>query len=101
MNLDAVSVHQVQKINISWIVRCLKVNSLSRKNFWGFKHNRSATNQIFYIHQILEKNWKCNRKAYDSVSTEVMKNILIEFGIPVKLARLIKMCLNEKQVKFV
>jgi hypothetical protein len=67
--------------------------------------NRSITDQIFYIWQILEKKWEYNstlhqlfvdfQKAYDSVSSEVLYNILIEFGIPRKLVGLIKMCLNE------
>ena len=35
------------------------------------------------------------KKAYGSVSREVLYNILIEFDIPMKLARLIKMCLTE------
>jgi hypothetical protein len=35
------------------------------------------------------------KKAYDSVRREVLYNILIEFGIPMKLVRPIKMCLNE------
>jgi hypothetical protein len=35
------------------------------------------------------------KKAYDSVGREVLCNFLIEFGIPMKLVRLIKMCLSE------
>jgi hypothetical protein len=56
----------------------------------GFPHNRSTTYQIFCICQILGKKW-----AYDSVKREVLYNILIEFGIPMKLVRFVKMCLNE------
>jgi hypothetical protein len=53
------------------------------------------------IRQILEKKWEYNeavhqlfidfKKAYDSVRREALYNILIEFGIPKKLVRLIKM----------
>jgi hypothetical protein len=35
------------------------------------------------------------RKAYHSIRREVLYNILIVFGVPVKLVRLIKICLNE------
>jgi sorting nexin-29 len=65
--------------------------------------------QIFYIRQILEKKWEYNgtvyqlfvdfKKAYDSVKREVLYNILLEFGIPKNLVRLIKMCLNETYSK--
>ena len=34
-------------------------------------------------------------KAYDSVRREVLYNILIEYGVPKKLVRLVKMCLTE------
>jgi hypothetical protein len=34
------------------------------------------------------------KKAYDSVSMEVMYTIVIGFGIPMKLVKLIKICLN-------
>jgi hypothetical protein len=63
------------------------------------------TNHIFSIRQILEKKWEHNeavhqlfidfKKAYDCVRREVLYNILIEFGIPMKLVRLIKMWLSE------
>ncbi|KAJ4448772.1 hypothetical protein ANN_00163 [Periplaneta americana] len=55
--------------------------------------------------QIMEKKWEYKgrvhqlfidfKKAYDSVKREVLYDILIEFGIPKKLVRLIKMCLSE------
>ena len=60
-----------------------------------FDANRSTTEHIFCIHQILEKKWEYNetvhqvfidfKKAYDSVSGEVLYNILIEFGVSRKL----------------
>ena len=75
-------------------------------NQFGFLHNRSTTDPIFFICQILEKKWEYNeashwlfidfKKAYDSVRREALYNILIEFGIPKKLVRLIKMCLKRK-----
>jgi hypothetical protein len=79
-------------------------NEITGDHKRGFRHNRSTTDQIFYI-QILEKKWEYNstvhqlfidfKKAYDSVRREVLHNILIESGIPRKLVGLIRMCLNE------
>jgi hypothetical protein len=39
-------------------------------------------------------------EAYDSVRTEVLYNILSEFGITMKVLRLIKMFLNDTCMKF-
>jgi hypothetical protein len=71
----------------------------------GFQCNRSATGHILHIYQILENKWEYDEAvhqlfidfkiAYVSVRREILSNFLIEFGIPIKLARLIKMCLNE------
>jgi len=40
------------------------------------------------------------KKAYDSVRREVLHNILIEVGTPMKPLNLIKMCLNETYSRF-
>jgi len=70
----------------------------------GFRHG-SSTNHIFSIRQKLEKKWECNeavhqlfihyKETYDSVRRKVLFIILTEFGIPMKLVRLTKMCPNE------
>jgi hypothetical protein len=39
------------------------------------------------------------KKAYDSVNREGLHNVLLEFGIPKKLVRLIKVCLHETHSK--
>jgi hypothetical protein len=75
----------------------------------GFQRNRSTIDQIFRIRQILEKKWEYNetvhqlfidfKKAYDSVRRVVLYNIILEFGVPMILVSLIKMCLNEKYSK--
>jgi hypothetical protein len=39
------------------------------------------------------------KKACDSVKREVLYSVLLEFDIPTKLVRLIKMCLNETYSK--
>jgi hypothetical protein len=59
------------------------------------------------VHRLLLFSYECRlpeavhqlfidfKKAYDSVRREFLYNLLIEFGIPRILVRLIKMCLSE------
>jgi hypothetical protein len=66
----------------------------------GFRRNRSTKDHIFCIRQILEKKCEYTEAVQQLfidlrkimiVRREVFYNILIEFGIPMKLVRLIKM----------
>jgi hypothetical protein len=75
----------------------------------GFRRNRSTTDQIFCIRQILEKKWEYNetvhqqfvdfKKAYDSVRREVLYNIPTKSGVHMKLVRMNKFCFNEMYSK--
>jgi hypothetical protein len=72
----------------------------------GFRRKRLISDHIFCINQILEKK-KAERneavhqlftdlkKYYESVRSEVLCNILIEYGVPMKLVKLIQMLLSE------
>jgi len=71
----------------------------------GFLCNRSTTDHIFCIRQILGRTREHNaavhnlfidlKTAYDPAGREILYNTMFEFSIPMKLVRLIKMCLNE------
>jgi hypothetical protein len=74
-------------------------------DYQWFRRNRSTNDKIFCICQILEEKWEYKgaihklfvdfMRAYDSMRREVLYYTFIEFGVPMKLVRLIKMCLNE------
>ena len=76
----------------------------------GFRRNSSATDPINCIRQICEKKWEYNeemhqlfiyfKQGYDSIRKVVLYDILIEFCIPMKLVRLIKLCLTETYSRF-
>jgi hypothetical protein len=58
--------------------------------YWRKKWEYDETAQQLFI------NFK---KAYESVCREALYNIIIEFGVPMKLIRLTEMCLNETYSK--
>jgi hypothetical protein len=68
----------------------------------------STTDLTSCIRQILKKKWEYNetvhqlfldfKKAYDSVRREVLYDILLQYGVPMKLVTLSK-CLNKTYSK--
>lgn len=77
----------------------------------GFRKNRSTTDQIFTIRQIMEKGWEHNtpiyqllvdfKQAYDCIDREALYAAMEELGIPHKLVKLtrITMVHSNCQVK--
>jgi hypothetical protein len=51
------------------------------------------------VHEKVHQLYVDFKKAYDSFRRGVLYNILIEFGVPMKLVTLIKMCLNKMYSK--
>ena len=80
---------------------------MQRKLLGIIKLDSDAIGQLLIIYSVFVKYLRKNgntmrhqlfidfKKAYDSVRREALYNIPIEFGIPKKLVRLIKMCLTE------
>jgi hypothetical protein len=78
-------------------------------NRYGFGCNKSTTDQIFWICQILEKKWEYYETVYQLyvdfkeachlVRREVLYSIFIDCGMPTKLVSPMKMCLNETYIK--
>jgi hypothetical protein len=62
----------------------LLIKSFPFFRYWKRNGSNEAVHQLFVDF----------KKAYDSVRREVLCDILIEFGDPMKLVRLIKMSLN-------
>jgi sorting nexin-29 len=69
----------------------------------GFRKDRSTTDQIFCLRMILEKAWEYKvdihqlyigyKQAYDTINRAELVEIMKEFGIQMKLVRLVKMTL--------
>jgi len=81
---------------------------MQRKSLRIINVDFDATGQLLIIYstfvKYFRKKWEYNeavhqlfidfKKAYDSVRKKALYNILIEFTIPMKLVKLIKMCLK-------
>ncbi|KAF0753170.1 ribosome biogenesis protein TSR3 isoform X1 [Aphis craccivora] len=75
----------------------------------GFRPNKSTTDQIFVIRQILQKSWEYNKdvhilfvdfkKAYDSIHRESLVNILKGFRFPSKIVNLIGATISQTDIK--
>jgi hypothetical protein len=76
---------------------------------YGFWKNRSTTDHIFALRNIMEKCYKFNitlhqlfidyKEAYDSVNKNKIFVTMKEFGIPTKVVNLTKMTLQDTKAK--
>jgi sorting nexin-29 len=77
----------------------------------GFRPGRRTTDQIFKVRQILEKFYAHDidlhllfidfKKAFDRKKKKKLLELLVSFGIPRKIERLIKMTLEGAQAKVI
>ena len=80
-------------------------NGIIGKYQCDFRRNRSTFDHICSIRQILEKEWEYNKDVcqlfidFEKVYDSIKKDTLIRFGVPKKLVRLIKTCLDVTQSK--
>jgi hypothetical protein len=70
----------------------------------GFNITNQLLNRFFAFVRYWRKKWDYHlstdfKKAYVSVRRDVLYKIVTEFGVPMTLVRLIKMCLNETYSK--
>jgi len=61
--------------------------------------NFSDTEEKWNYNEAVHQLFMDLKMAYDSMRREILYSILIEFGIPMKLVKPIKICLNETVVK--
>jgi sorting nexin-29 len=75
----------------------------------GFRPNRSTTEQIFIIRQILEKHIEHGydlyllfvdfKQAFDSVNRKKLIEVMNKMGIPHKIIRMVEMTMNHTKAK--
>ena len=77
----------------------------------GFRRNKSTSDHIFTIRQILEKYREYNKdnyhlfidfkQAYDSVHRHSVWNILAQYNVPSKMIRLVKACYKNSRASVI
>lgn len=75
----------------------------------GFMSGKSTIDHIFTVKQLVEKHYEFDndlhllfvdyKQAYDSVNREVLWDTLTTFGIPAKIVKMIKLCMNKTKCK--
>ena len=75
----------------------------------GFMSGKSTIDHIFTVKQLVEKHYEFDndlhllfidyKQAYDSINREVLWDTLITFGIPAKIVKMIKLCMNKTRCK--
>ena len=69
--------------------------STQQVDYWSYILHSPNTREKMGINEEVYQLLIDFKKAYDSVRREIVYKILIEFGIPMKLVRLIKMSMIE------
>lgn len=75
----------------------------------GFRQNRSTTDQLFLLKQLMEKRWEYAKdihslfvdftKAYDSIDKKALYTILRNYGIPEKLVQMIEVATRKSKMR--
>ena len=77
----------------------------------GFRKNRSTSDQIFIVRQMMEKHYEHNqdlhmlfvdfKQALDSIDRYKLYQVMEDMKIPYKLTTLVKMMMKSKGNKYI
>lgn len=75
----------------------------------GFKPGKSTVDHVFTLRQLIEKHYEYNKplqllfidfkQAYDSIKRKLLWKSMEKFGIPLKLVKMVKTCIEESRCK--
>jgi hypothetical protein len=73
--------------------------SAKQIKYWSEFQHSSDTGGKWEYKEAVHRLFTDFRRAYNSVRMEVLYSIFIEFGVPMKLVWIIKVCLNETYIE--